>query len=409
MGAVVDMDQNVYRAGINDETLSSAAYASLNFLSRQNLSMSADRNVALSSGAMGRFLLLKEISLLSGAHEISRRLQETVVKSLSIGLDQGVSFAHGLSGVLWGVDKIVHSSQPPEELLEAVHSLDKKLSRRVDDLAHMRYEFLYGVAGIGKYAIDRRSVPVHEPLVEAVFSVLVEQVARHDGCVITPRNQILNTGLRASRVEGVIDLGIAHGNAGLLSVLSQALNRGLLPKKACHSVSRLAHDLLTYVRIEPDGNQGVPSFAHSTVRCHLGWCYGTLSTAVAILNAAVALKHSGLLESARRLALSAASTSFADSHIRELTFCHGKMGVALIFDRLARRLEQDSLYLARDRWLASALDWSKSKSFEDYWEPLAKGGGILSGLSGVGLSLLSILKGRALDWEGAVLLDYDHE
>jgi lantibiotic modifying enzyme len=158
--------------------------------------------------------------------------------------------------------------------------------------------------------------------------------------------------------SSTIDLGIAHGVAGVIGALAQVHHRGIEPTKCSALLSKACRWLLGR-ELAPGG---ASRFGAKWVRggdgraTRLAWCYGDLGIAISLLAAARCLGDLALEATACDIALSAARRTGSNAGVIDASLCHGAFGVAHLFNRLYQTTGLTRLGLASRHWFTVALD-----------------------------------------------------
>ena len=133
---------------------------------------------------------------------------------------------------------------------------------------------------------------------------------------------------------GCTDLGVAHGQAGVLAALAYALNVGA--SGAGQGRSLLLGSLQTLRRHEQPGGPahfGVAAEEPGGSRC--AWCYGDLGMAAALQLAARALDEPALEAWVERLLQSLSRRPVPSLGFSDAWLCHGSIGSAWLLRQLA--------------------------------------------------------------------------
>ncbi|MFF3748680.1 lanthionine synthetase C family protein [Streptomyces kronopolitis] len=199
--------------------------------------------------------------------------------------------------------------------------------------------------------------------------------------------------------RGYLDVGMAHGVAGIVSGLAAAWQAGYRSAGLCAAMYRLTDWLLEvhdhagrhglWPAVLPLTSSGAP--AEDSAVGQLGWCYGSTGCATALLNVARATGDDDL----RRTATQAfdAALSHLDT-IKALSLCHGLAGLAMgcqEFASIGSVTAAEALPEIVNRLLTSA-DRRLPYLFSDPNEPtqMAAGGlAFLTGAPGIALALLT--------------------
>lgn len=258
---------------------------------------------------------------------------------LGIGLFSGTA---GLAFTLRALDR------GGSRYRQAVHDVDAALHARLEvhlaeldpalGTATRDYDVVSGMAGAVCYVLA--TAARHGPLASVAVRVLERLcdlvLTPPPGGLWTPPSKITDVEREhhAHLLGGYLDLGYAHGAAGVLAVLGRARERGVGPARLDEAITTLAAELvgdlqpteygrdLPYHRIRPDrpATQGVLSRA--------AWCYGNPGLALALTRVGAIVPQAGavadeLLASVHRRP---ASLLFVDNP----SLCHGLAGLLAV-------------------------------------------------------------------------------
>ena len=145
-------------------------------------------------------------------------------------------------------------------------------------------------------------------------------------------------------------------------------------------------------------------------KSRLAWCYGDLGIGLALWQAGKAVKNHVwkekgldiLLQSTKRRALH--ETSVIDAGI-----CHGSAGLVMIFRRLFFETQRDEFKDVILYWIDQTLNLSRFNDGLAGYKSFVKNEWIcdyslLTGISGIGLTLLSYLFEDKQEWDELFLL-----
>ncbi len=271
-------------------------------------------------------------------------------------------------------------------------------------------DLLAGITGIGVYALTRRKTDQR----------LVEHIVRHldaaanrsdDGAVWWTPYQWLPSGHRPAFPNGYANLGLAHGQPGIIAFLAQASSTNPHARPLLDESVRwvLAHQL-------DDGGFGRWDAAgYSADRARLAWCYGDLGVASALLLASEITGKTEWRETALDLAMQSAARDMELSGVIDAGLCHGAAGVAHMFNRIYHSTSLPVFADAARRWFVRTLDMScegigiggyRSWQRDDFDHPFrwVDDPGLLTGAAGIALALDAATHSVAPDWDSIFLL-----
>jgi hypothetical protein len=145
----------------------------------------------------------------------------------------------------------------------------------------------------------------------------------------------------------------------------------------------------------------------------LAWCYGDLSIAVVLLNAARALEEPLWERTAREIGTKAAARTFEQSGVQDAGLCHGAAGVAHLFNRLYQATGDDGMLSAARRWIDHTLALRSDERGVGGFAAMQTRGpqagqwaddaSFLEGAIGVALALTAATCGITPDWDRLLL------
>jgi lantibiotic biosynthesis protein len=342
----------------------------------------------LANGALGAALLLDELQrsgLTSGLPSAQRFLILARQRMRSGHLPVGLW--HGLAGYHWvrchvtgKAARVRHESS----LLSWVN-------------AAAGIDLISGLAGVGVLGLKLEDAG--DGLVDAVVRRL-SALARFDGDGVswpTP----------AGAGPPRYDLGVAHGQAGVVAFLAAASTR-----------RREAGDLLVpaanwlVARAQPLPSRWAFAHVRGGTTSRLAWCYGDPGAAVAIALAGHAVGSGALCQVARDVARRAARRT-GDPTVVDAGLCHGSAGLAHLFARLWQYTGEETCAEASRFWLLRTLEnrsrYRTTLPFPSGWERAGRwefrdDAGLVTGGAGACLALLSATEEREPRWDGLILL-----
>lgn len=233
--------------------------------------------------------------------------------------------------------------------------------------------------------------------------------------LITPENLFLEEE-RMRFPDGVINLGLSHGISGPLVVMSSALQKGIKRSGLSEAVQYLADILISSKNTQSDtwpGMIDINDFINSQryeYDYRDAWCYGRPGVAFALLKAGLALDNKNYYS----VAVEAMKKGIENEKgVISPTFCHGYSGLAYMYFKFFKLTGESLFYHEAQRLTKKTADYFDDQTpfgFQniEYNENSIKkinSVGLLDGISGVYLVLLSIMTDKEGDWEAMFLLN----
>jgi len=250
------------------------------------------------------------------------------------------------------------------------------------------YDLIDGLAGIGAYALARWPRPAAAACLDGVVERLAAR-ARRDGDGVhwwTGPDQLI--GPRARQYpDGGVDLGMAHGIAGLIPLLARAHTLGAHPRAVRSMLDGTVRWLLAHLIETPAGHTAPGFVARDTapVPARMAWCYGDPGVAMALLLAGRDAGEPAWTRAGTELALAAAARTPAEAGVSDAGICHGSAGLAHLFCRMYQLTGEQRLADAAVTWAERTIARCTGQDGGHRGDEAAGQGGGRSGRQGAGL------------------------
>jgi lantibiotic biosynthesis protein len=372
---------------------------------------------AVAGGTAGLALFYAYLGAETGSEEwtgLADRLMEHSIDALS-NRPLPADFYEGFTGIGWALGQLqgMLYEEPDEddEDPDADPDADPIGESLVEALGGRTYargdfDLIGGLAGHGIYAFHALPRPAARRSLELLAQRLVEIGEPVDGGFswFTPP-EVLPDWMREKEPDGRYSLGVSHGVAAVISVLSMCAAAGVMSDEQRATLDRAVDWLLAQ---KQNGKKWC--FANSVVngrpagRDRLAWCYGDPGIAAALFTAARHCGHAGWEAMALEIAQTAARRDMETAEIVDAALCHGSAGLAHLFNRMHQASGDPLLAEAARAWFRYTVDMQRPgvgiAGYEFFaapgWQPLT---GYLLGLAGVGLGLLAGVSSREPGWD----------
>jgi lantibiotic biosynthesis protein len=266
---------------------------------------------------------------------------------------------------------------------EVDEEIDAALAARLrEDDPH---DLIFGVSGIGVYALER--MPDTAPLLNRVIQWLDARAVRSTiGRYLFTAPDLLSPLLRERHPAGAIDLGVAHGQGGAIVVAAGAA------KWSVPRAHELYDDLVAYLWSQASVDEPCFKMTVGSAASRAAWCYGDPGLAAALYSAASTIGDEESRRRALKLALSAGRRS-SWLEVKEPNLCHGVVGLAHIFNRLAQATGDDELARVALAGYQLAITQALPEQLD-----------LLEGQLGIALSLTASFNDEAPDWDRALAM-----
>jgi lantibiotic biosynthesis protein len=309
-----------------------------------------------------------------------------------------MSLYSGFTGIAWAADLV--DRLLPGEIADRNDEIDLALAQAVRHYPKDGpYDLIDGLTGLGIYALARWP---RSSAAECLVAILAELDgrARRDGdgvywwtpaaALIAPRRQLYPA--------GGVDMGVAHGIAGVLPLLARACSLGVAEATVRPLLDGAVRWLMAHLVDSPAGPT-TPSFLADGTEpgpARSAWCYGDPGVALALLLAARDLGEPSWQRTGTELALRAARRPPEDTRVSDAGVCHGTAGLAHLFTRMYQLTGERELADAAVTWAERTLALCAARGGgEDGLDgsgPAARpwsGPGLLEGAAGIALVLLA--------------------
>jgi hypothetical protein len=221
-----------------------------------------------------------------------------------------------------------------------------------------------------------------------------------------------------NKIPKDFNLGMAHGIPSIISTLNFIFNYNSNNADAFN----LCTKALNYLESEKVLNEfgyyfknysGISSKIYPS---RLSWCYSDLGISLMYLNLYKATLNNEFLDFSIKLASNTTKIPFERTIVRDGGLCHGASGIAHMYNRLYQTTSLSIFSDAAIKWYeillnkyynqgackASFLAYSSISDGND--KEYKENYGLLNGMSGIGLSLISGLSNREPTWDRCLLL-----
>lgn len=379
-------------------------------------------NYGLFAGKFGIALFLLEYSKHFGDNQMK-------VKGLSLIKDVFgdiertklpiASFCNGISGIGYGLNylneqKIINSDI--NDLFD--RDIDNYLFEVMKlNLYHNDWDYLHGALGIGLYFSIKSKY--NNQLLKNIDHLLCFFDA-------TKKHHTSN-GLKWLSVidhetgEIGYNISLSHGISSIAAIMIKMYERKIFTDRT----EELAIGAINYILDQEIDVSKYGSYfpsqskegSQKLFRSRLAWCYGDLGIGMTLLNAGNVFGRKEWINKAIDVLLNAAISrrNLKENAINDVGLCHGAVGVGIIFNNLWKRTNIHQFKEATNYWINKTLEMA---TFQDglagyktyHVDSVTKKNifindvDFLTGIAGVGLSLLYILKEEDSLWDEMLLL-----
>jgi lantibiotic biosynthesis protein len=274
------------------------------------------------------------------------------------------------------------------------------------------YELVFGLVGLGVYALERLPRPSARSLLALILGHLEETAERLPEGIAwrTPAAP----GGEATPLEHY-NAGLAHGIPGVIALLGRMCRAGFARERALPLLRGAVRWLLAQ-RLPPSAASCFPSMLLKGVApsaSRHGWCYGDPGVAAALLVAARGAREPAWEEEALRLMRLVLRRPAGELGLEEPTLCHGTAGLAHLLNRFYQASGEEEFREGARVWFAETLarrtpgqgtgGYLFSKEEDGTRVPFELPG-LMNGPAGIALALLSAVSPLEPGWDRLFLL-----
>jgi lantibiotic modifying enzyme len=383
-------------------------------LSEISLILSSEKTTydktGLYEGELGAAVFQAHLYLWSKKEEILDRMYCNLSRSIDkINLSpQSFTFADGFAGVMWSLSHLRNLKLISTEDLEVVDGeIEDFLKRSLYiDIRDGNYDLLYGYLGKISALIEKGST---SQVLEDIYLDLEKRaIWEGTGCYLIDSDY---------EEQKIVNLGLAHGLPGIVMFLLKVSSLGREKK-----IDRLIDGFANW--ISSSANQSLYSRFSTGKKpgdilespSRLAWCYGDLGMALMFLSLQKqnpdqkwgSELHLTLEALKNRNLNNSGIAKDKETGLLDIGFCHGTSGICYQFKKIFLQTGDLVIGQKMQYWLDQTITGVESY-LETHFIKANNGSnkpdpGLLNGLSGAGLVLLSFLEVDQHDWEKIFLL-----
>ncbi len=308
------------------------------------------------------------------------------------------TYCSGFAGMGVGLS-ILEADGFIEGVSEALAELDSRIDATFDEfIGEGKIDFLHGYSGYALYYLQRYA----NDAVYAKSRIIV--------MVDALRRQAIEQGDAikwqfSDEPEKKFNISLSHGMSSVVVVLCKILNSIALDTEEREQVTWLITGAVNYILMQRiDQEMHGSWFVSTSLECEpqvrrsrLGWCYGDLGVAVALLDAAEALHRDDWRQTAMSVLEYAAISrrNPAMNAVYDAGLCHGATGIAQVFKTMSERTSSpvlantwkywDNVVIKNVKRVEGKYEYRFYNSLENRFEHRV---GLLDGSAGVGMYLL---------------------
>lgn len=371
--------------------------------------------ISLMGGKMGGIIFLHQLFKINPTIEILTTLNSTIENSFSkINEINHTSFASGLSGLGWAYNYLSKCNTLTSDIEPFLLQVDEVIENSLDKMIKSNdYDFLHGAIGHSVYLFGRNNYKLLSKIVNEIDNSAIK--GKNGYCWIS--NFIISENMPSKEVYNI---SLSHGSSAIIVFLSKFLN---LKSDDVVSINKAKHILREAVKFILSCKMNnlysiFPSICEiknytEKRSSRLAWCYGDLGISIALWQAGNVLQDDNIKQEAINTCLHSTNRKTEENTmIIDTGICHGSSGVAHIFNKMYDYTGKEDFKNAANYWIEKTL---KMATFEDGLAGYKKyqgttsekwqiDYGLLEGIAGIGLVLLSHISEEKPSWDECLLL-----
>lgn len=320
------------------------------------------------------------------------------------------TYANGLSGILY----MLKFMQTNELINIDINSYNKVFNRilmkeMLTDISLGNIDFLHGALGIAtcllKIGTTSKTISY---FIDALFDKAIIDF-KNDTC-----KWKFPFGLFRNDAP-TYNISLSHGMSGLLIFLCKLRNSGYESPKIDFMIKGGTKYLVEQSFDSPKFISQFPRLSKevSFEESRLAWCYGDLGVSYAIFLSGKILGDDDLRNLGIEFLINTTKRlTYTQTAIVDASLCHGSAGLFMFYNRLYLETKLPVFNNSAQYWIKKTIEYSTLNDGIAGYKSYIQNKWIcnydlLSGVSGIGMSLLSFLKHDTQEWDELFLLSYD--
>lgn len=313
------------------------------------------------------------------------------------------TFCSGIAGFSWTMSHLYQNNRIDFEIDEMLLQVDTYLYKNMlADFSNHNYDFLHGGIGYAIYFLERYRNTKYDAIRTQFKTTLIEVI----DFLAVEVSEISNDN---STSNNKIDVGLSHGITSILAFLNQLAKETCFKSRVDKIIMRLAFYIDTLKSTKNHTSSffpnGIEADKKMEYNSRLAWCYGDLGIAYTLVETACILNDNKLRESALQVLLHTVKRKKQEETLVDDPFiCHGSFGNAHIYNSLFYLTNRSEFKEATLFWLNDGVErLNLLLKNEDLY--VSKNElGIINGIAGIGLVIMSYLNPQNKNWDRILLL-----
>lgn len=372
-------------------------------------------SVSLFGGNTGLLLFLYNYTKISDNSKY-RILADRLIDFILDSIENGAfthTFSNGLSGVLYLFDLLEKQGFVNIDISESQGVLEDYMIKEArKDFYERNYDYLHGALGVGLYFLKKKSQMF---FVDELVNILDNEAEKD----IVRKTVKWKFSYGKNSNERVYNISMSHGMSSIIIFLSRTFQQNVMNPRiipllegAINYVLEQEMDETTYGSYFP--NLSLEEKDHVTFlwKSRLAWCYGDLGVAFSLWFAGKTTGNIFWQEKGLNVLLNSTRRRLdIENSVIDSGICHGTAGIAMIYRRMYLETANEIFSEASNYWINQTLNYSvfndglagyKSYLNNEWVDDYS----FLTGISGIGVVLISYLADDFQEWDELLLLSY---
>jgi lantibiotic modifying enzyme len=364
------------------------------------------------SGVSGIALFMFYYSRFAGIEKYADYGRQALKKAIDL-IDGGFishTYCIGISGLTWTCEHLARHGFIRQKEASFVNTLNPYLLSMMEkDFNDGNYDFLHGGLGVGYYFMTKNKI--NGKAINCLLDGLERTAEKtFNGCM--KWKSVMNI----DSIQTGYNISLSHGMSSIVACMAKLYKLHPEFSRAKNilsdTVKYIIQQRLKKVEISHFPTYSLESETKTINHSRLGWCYGDLGIAQALLQAANVLEDKELEDMSVDILLYTCNRKdMSANYVVDAGLCHGTAGIAHSFQRIYKELSnpvfQETAYYWLDKTLKMAVFENGLAGFktwsgdEKQW---TNNYSFLDGIPGIGCCLISALNNGLTDWDECLLL-----
>lgn len=337
--------------------------------------------------------------------EFGQDILENVVR-MSYDSTSDLSFCTGLSGIGWFIQHINNEGFDIDADY-ILSELDGEVAESMlQDIKESDFDFLHGAMGKFYYLLQRTHVQKNIKYLKEAVRYISEVAEVREGEIFWYFYDHHD-----HKIQEQVNLGMSHGMTSVPVLLSMFYRYVEPDSKVEEMVNQSINHIIN--QLDFAGHWVAPFFSGGNRQNgRLAWCYGDVGLAICLTQTGLNFNNRKWMKLGIKIGLNCVRKKDPmNNRVLDACICHGTSGLSIIYDAIGEHSRNVEFNRAAQYWRRKTIDYSKMENDTLgylYWDHsrgwIKMKYGLLEGLVGVGLSLISKSDSKLKNWEKCLLI-----